>query len=289
MPNGILIIAVFSGFAALAYQVTWIRWFGLLFGNSAYAISAVLCAFFAGIAIGSAVFGFISRRVKRPLMLYALIEMTACGFALVVPYVIDLYDPLYESLYSGLMDSKGLFVSVKFALALAAMLPVTILLGGSLPLLATAFVEDSNNLGNQGNVLYSLNTLGAIAGVIAGSLVLPEVIGIRATYGVGLLAGTLAGLAAFFVSSRQKVQPDIAAHAAGFERMPRSLLAIAFASGAGVLAFEVLLIRGLGIFLHNSVYSFGAILLAVLTAITLGAAAISRLPPNIHARVRSPR
>src|SRR3989338_5951666 len=124
MPNGILIIAVFSGFAALAYQVTWIRWFGLLFGNSAYAISAVLCAFFAGIAIGSAVFGFISRRVKRPLMLYALIEMTACGFALVVPYVIDLYDPLYESLYSGLMDSKGLFVSVKFALALAAMLPV---------------------------------------------------------------------------------------------------------------------------------------------------------------------
>jgi MFS family permease len=43
-------------------------------GIDAYAITTGVSAFFAGLAVGSILFGRMTDRVKRPLLLYALIE-----------------------------------------------------------------------------------------------------------------------------------------------------------------------------------------------------------------------
>ena len=42
-----------SGFAALIYQVMWMRSFGLVFGSSTRAAAIVLAAFFFGMALGN--------------------------------------------------------------------------------------------------------------------------------------------------------------------------------------------------------------------------------------------
>eukprot|EP01051_Picozoa_sp_SAG22_P036966 SAG22_NODE_18189_length_291_cov_1.067708_2_plen_63_part_01 len=42
-----------SGFAALVYQVLWMKQLGLLFGNTSHAASVTLASFFAGLATGS--------------------------------------------------------------------------------------------------------------------------------------------------------------------------------------------------------------------------------------------
>src|SRR6185436_3107926 len=46
-----------SGFGALAFQIAWVRLFGLVFGSSVYSFSAVLAVYLLGIALGSALAG----------------------------------------------------------------------------------------------------------------------------------------------------------------------------------------------------------------------------------------
>ena len=50
-------VLLLSGAAGLVYQVTWVRLLGLTFGVTIYAISTVLAAFMAGLAIGSVLGG----------------------------------------------------------------------------------------------------------------------------------------------------------------------------------------------------------------------------------------
>ena len=52
-----------SGFAALIYETAWSQQLSLVFGSSDLAIAAVLAAYMAGLAIGSAVMRMSRRRV----------------------------------------------------------------------------------------------------------------------------------------------------------------------------------------------------------------------------------
>jgi spermidine synthase len=268
-------IAVGSGAAALLYQSVWLRWFELLFGSTAYAASATLCAFFAGLAIGSALFGRLVGRLRRPLAAYAAVEVGAALLALGVPWVFRAYEAIYPELYATLSDARGWFITVKFGLALAAMLPCAILLGGTFPLLATAHVRGTSRLGREGVTLYALNTLGGSIGVAAGLLWLPEIAGVRGTYATGVSLSLTLALVAWIISRSTAAGSE--ASAADRPQIPaaRRLLAVAFASGFGTLALEVLLIQALARILDHSIYSLGSVMVVVLAALVLGALIVS--------------
>jgi spermidine synthase len=52
--QAILYVVFFlSGATGLVYEVIWVRLTGLVFGNTSLAISTVLGAFMAGLALGS--------------------------------------------------------------------------------------------------------------------------------------------------------------------------------------------------------------------------------------------
>src|SRR6185503_2414921 len=99
----VLLVASLSGAAALVYETVWMRWFRLAFGSTSQAVSATLCAYFLGLAIGA---------------------------ALLVPLALRIYDGFYPALYDGLSGDPLAFLALKMTLALAAMLPCAILLGG---------------------------------------------------------------------------------------------------------------------------------------------------------------
>jgi spermidine synthase len=268
-------LALASGAAALVYETIWLRWFKLLFGSTAYAASAVLAAYFLGLALGAWGFARAAGRARRPLRSYAAVELGVAATALCVPWILRLYDPLYAQLYVALSDSRGVLIASKFALAFAALLPPTLLLGATLPLLAAAHLRSGAELGARGGRLYAANTLGAALGTAAGALWLPEAIGVHATYACAL-GLTLAIAAAAAVASRRTgdaapaAPPEPAARAAG--RPERALLALSAASGFGTLAFEVLLLHALAVVLQSSVYSFGAVLMTVLLSLAAAAA-----------------
>ena len=283
----LLILTLFSGSAALIYETIWLRWFRLLFGSTAYAASATLCGFFAGLALGAMLFGAMAGRTQRPLRLYAAIEAGAALCALLVPAAIWLYEPIYAALYERLADSRGLFVAVKFALGFVAMLPTATLLGGTLPALTAAFVRDSEQLGRRGNTLYAVNTLGAVAGSAAGALWLPERIGVQATYGVAIGISLLLAVAASLFAGREPEAPPRSREASAAPRarsVSTALLAVAFASGFGTLAFEVLMTHALALTLMSSLYSFGAVMIVVLLSIAAGAFFVALTSGRLPAR-----
>lgn len=288
MTRPFYIMALASGTAALIYETIWIRWFKILFGSTAYAASATLAAFFAGLSIGAALFARVSQRTDRPLQLYVILELGVIATALLTPFTVDVYDLLYPSLYSELAGELNVFVLVKFLLAFVAMLPTAILLGGTLPLMMRAFIGKNASLGREGNRLYAINTGGAVVGSALGGLLLPEYLGINGTYAVGMLMSLLAAAVAWSILGHVQVPPAVKSVGNEAVRLPRNLLLIAWASGFGTLAVEVLLMHALSQLFDSSVYSFGAILLVILASLALGAAFVSRLSArySVHQLLR---
>jgi MFS family permease len=78
-------LLVLSGAAGLIYQVAWVRLLGLAFGVTIFAISTVLAAFMAGLAIGSIVGGRVADRSVRPLRGYGVVEICVGFTALLTP------------------------------------------------------------------------------------------------------------------------------------------------------------------------------------------------------------
>ena len=65
----------FSGFAALVYQVVWMRHLSLFFGSDVYAVAITLSVFMGGLSLGSWLAEKFVDRLERPLVLYGGIEI----------------------------------------------------------------------------------------------------------------------------------------------------------------------------------------------------------------------
>ncbi|MGH8733460.1 MAG: hypothetical protein ACREVB_07240, partial [Burkholderiales bacterium] len=276
-------LALVSGAAALVYETIWMRWFRLAFGNTSHAVSATLCAYFVGLAIGAALFGSLSGRSARPLRLYARLELAAGAAALLVPLALEVYDRVYPALYDRLTGAPFTFLAVKLGMALAAMLPCAVLLGGSLPPLVAACLQQRGDLGREGALVYWANLSGGVLGAVGGAIALPELIGVPGTYAAAIAGSAAAGACALGIDRRRPERASAPAPAPEASAPTlTSATGIAAVSGFGLLAFEVLLIHAVGRFFVHSTYSFGLVLAVVLLCLAVGAAAVAgsrdRLP-----------
>ena len=89
---------------ASSNEVLWLKELGLLFGSTAYAASTTLAVFFLGLAIGGAVFGRRSPRLRSPLRAYAWLELGIAASALLYFLLLAVYFQLYGPLYDALAD-----------------------------------------------------------------------------------------------------------------------------------------------------------------------------------------
>ena len=72
-----------SGFASLAYEVLWTRALTRYLYNSTYAFTTMLATFLVGIALGSAIYSAWLSRTRRPLLLFAALQLfVGLGFLL---------------------------------------------------------------------------------------------------------------------------------------------------------------------------------------------------------------
>ncbi len=289
-----------SGAASLVYEVLWLKELGLLFGNTAYAASTTLGVFFLGLAVGGAVFGRWSPRLRSPLRTYAWIELGIAVSAAVYFVLLEVYFQLYGPLYDALNGSPAAFNAARIALATLALLPPAALMGGTLPVLGQHLVRRPEELGRTGSFLYAVNTLGAASGAFLAGFVLPLALGFDRAYllamGVNVavagLAWRLAGAGAPLGTpaadprpghrlqpNRGRVRRGRSASAPATDATcPAWLLAtVACLSGAFALGLEVLWTRMFAQVFQNSVYTFSIILVVFLAALAAGSAVANRL------------
>src|SRR5436190_10669461 len=166
--QAILYIVFFlSGATGLVYEVIWVRLTGLVFGNTSLAISTVLGAFMAGLALGSWKLGRKADRTKNPLRLYGLLELGIGISAALVPLAFRAMDSLYWSVAPSLSSTPGATGFIRFATSFIILLAPTFFMGGTLPVLSRFFTEKVNEVERKVGTLYALNTFGAAAGTLA--------------------------------------------------------------------------------------------------------------------------
>ncbi len=203
-----------SGATSLALEIVWIRWFRLVLGSSAYAVSTVVATFLAGLALGAWV---AARRPDRSpgaaLRAYGKLEIGIAATALLVPLGIGLLHGPFAIAYRALVGSPLILGSVTAAIAAPLMLPATMLMGATLPILAGGLArgavvptgpagEERAPSARAIALLYGANTLGAAAGAfVAGFVALPA-LGLRLTAGLAV-AGDLALAAGAFALARR--------------------------------------------------------------------------------------
>ena len=84
--DGIFLLAyTLSGVVALAYQVLWIRLLSLQFGVSVFSVATTAAAFMLGLGGGGLIGSYWVARLRRPLLVIAIIEAAVAAFALTLP------------------------------------------------------------------------------------------------------------------------------------------------------------------------------------------------------------
>ncbi len=278
------LIFFLSGAAALVYEVSWSRQVGLLFGHTAHAAAVVLTAYFAGLAVGCAAGGVLARRV-RPLRAYAAAEFVAAGWACLIPLLLS----AAATPEAGFLHhpTPAAQLAVRWAFCFLLLFPATAALGTTLPLVAEWLSPAGRPAGGRVTSAYAANTAGAFVGVVATTAWLLVNVGV---VGSGLLAAGLSvacGVAAILLhridrrptgETSTSVPPVESEDPAAWVLVPAAL------SGFGILALEVLYTRLFSLVFHNSTYTFGTVLAAVLVALTLGSLVAGRAVRVIRPR-----
>ena len=261
-----------SGFAGLIYESIWSHYLKLFLGHAAYAQILVLALFMGGMAIGSWLCSLWSERWKNLLRGYAIAEglIGLAAFA---------FHPVFvaatESAYTSVLPALGgelpatLF---KWALAGALILPQSVLLGMTFPLMSAGLIRRYPAApGESLAMLYFTNSFGAAIGVLTSGFVMIEALGLPGTVQA---AGILnVALAAVVWALARDAQPAPRPSAAGGDAGggPRRLfLAVALLTGAASFMFEIGWIRMLSLVLGSSTHSFELMLSAFILGIACG-------------------
>ncbi|MFO0588225.1 MAG: fused MFS/spermidine synthase [Polyangiaceae bacterium] len=157
-----------SGVTALSAEVVLNKLLTYVFGSSHLATSTVLAAYMGGLSVGAWLFGRVAKRARRPVLLYAALELTVGAFYALLPAFFEPFRALSLSLASPLADSPVQLTALRFALSFALVLAPTLPMGGTLPTLIAAFHDDAA-LEQSLPRLYAVNTLGAAAGALLAS------------------------------------------------------------------------------------------------------------------------
>ncbi len=256
LTRSLLLLAfLLSGFSTLTYEIVWVKHLVYLFGVTYHAITTVVTVFMAGLAFGALVAGRSVDRSRRPLAIYAGLELLIAGCGLAFPVALAVVSQVYHQVHDAMQVGFFTHTLVRFTLACALLLVPTIAMGATLPALARFFVLSREQIGFDIGRLYGVNTVGAAAGCALTGFLLLYTLGLQIT---NLLAVSLnllaAGLAlALHLWARRSDRPAAepspapartqAAEEGSAPRAPSWLLAAFFLSGFTAVAYELLWTR----------------------------------------------
>ncbi|APR84399.1 Spermidine synthase [Minicystis rosea] len=274
-----------SGATALSAEVVLNKLLTYVFGSSHLATSTVLAAYMAGLSAGAWVFGRAASRLRRPVLAYAALELLVGAFYALLPLLFGPFQRASVALQSPLAGSPALLTAVRFALCFALVFAPTLLMGGTLPTLVSAFHRGAA-LRRSLPLLYATNTLGAAAGTLLASYSTILRLGLDGTLFVCAGLNVVVALAAVLVGrglpprdAAEETASDAIEPAAdvGGNLAPHMVYLLAFAQGTLSFVLEVVWSHLIGTVIGVTSYAFALMLFAILLGIGLGSFIVPRL------------
>lgn len=280
-----------SGFSALIYEVIWARMLTLVFGSTVEAVSAVVTAFMAGLAVGSYFMGKWADKRNNTLLIYSITEF-GIGIVSFFLYFIIISLPQFHSIFHKIVDIETSFIFFHnggYVLEfLLVFIPAT-LMGATFPLMVKSYVSSRNYVGEGMSIIYAINTLGAVFGAFSAGFFLIPYFGVMRTVFTAVTINILLALTAYlikrFLPARSAISvitpipPAFQDNDTSRSLTPIShtepivafsVLLVTTLSGFASLAYQVAWTRVLTMVIGNSVYAFATILTTFLAGIALG-------------------
>lgn len=277
------LVFVVSGAAGLIYESIWSRYLSLLVGHSAYAQIIVLVIFLGGMSLGALVVGQRSERLRQPLLWYAGIEAGVGVIGLAFNYLyLDISDAAYDAIFPALAGGWALVV-VKWLIAALMILPQSILLGTTFPLMSAGAIRLlRSRAGSVLGLLYFANSFGAAVGVLLAGFVLLERVGLPGTLITAAILNFVAA-GAVALGTRLTSSSASADETKSVEPLPEEfrtnagptpvalLLVVSFGTAVASFIYEIAWIRMLSLVLGSATHSFELMLSAFILGLALGA------------------
>ncbi len=183
-----------SNVSAIIYQVVWGRELGYVFGTSMYAVSTVLTAFMAGLALGSYFFGRLADSHKDPVRLFSYLQIATGVYGIAMIGIFKVLPYLYLSLYDVFSWNQGIFMLSLFVLAVVSLIIPTTLMGGTFPVISKIYNDEIKRIGEDIGTVYSTDTIGACTGALLGGFILMPVLGLGKTAIIAALLNIFLGI-----------------------------------------------------------------------------------------------
>ena len=281
------LVFLFSGVASLICEVVWFKQLQFVVGGSTLAVSIVVASFFTGLAIGSFVLGRRADHARGLLSYYAKLEFCLALVSASVTVIlsqssqwIGLFAPLL-AVDSPIRTPTMLLVSA------GLLLPPTVLMGATLPVLTKYVVRRQQDLARQIGMLYGLNTLGASIGCFVTGFFLIGYFGVVQSgliaSAIYLLVSIVAKVASVRYDAVAETLSALASSASGIQNQSVTrwryggLAVVVGLMGFTAISYEVLWFRLLTTFSIQSVYAFSGMLSTYLLGLVFGSVICSRL------------
>jgi spermidine synthase len=165
-----------SGLTALGAQVVWTRLLSLLLGASVYTFSIILAVFLLGLGLGSSAGSLLARGGRNSLAMLGWCQVFLVAAIAWAAFSIDGWLP-YWPVDPQLSTNPWLTFQLDLARCLWAVLPAACLWGASFPLALAAAAPQHKDSGRMVGAVYAANTVGAIVGAVAFSIILIPAVG----------------------------------------------------------------------------------------------------------------
>ena len=264
-----------SGFSGLIYESIWTHYLKLFLGHAAYAQTLVLAIFMGGMAVGAWLCSRYSGNWRNLLLIYAMAEavigLSAIVFHPVFTWFIDFS---YIQVFP-LLDNVTLSNIYKWGMAAVLILPQSILLGMTFPLMSAGIIRRFPNApGNTISILYFTNSLGGAIGVITSGFLLIKWIGLPGTIITAGIINILLATIVWTLVRKQYAEPVIEKPDTRTQSTNKqfyiTLLAISLVTGVASFIYEIGWIRMLSLVLGSSTHAFELMLSAFILGLALG-------------------
>lgn len=298
-----LFIAFFlSGFSGLIYESVWSNYLKFFLGHAAHAQTLVLGLYMGGMAAGAWLAARTMQRIRNPLQMYAAVELVIGLFGLVFHAVfVACSDLLLDQVLPGI-SSPMLVELLRWSFAAALILPQTVLLGATFPLISAGILRAfPGTPGHAISMLYFTNSIGAVMGVMLSGFVLIAAVGLPGTILTAAVLNILLALVVYFVaqtlcppvpttsgttasgaaassaatseaaaSEASTLAADTGSLAPAPHAMQAPLLLVALITGLSSFIYEIGWIRMLSMVLGASTHAFEFMLSAFILGLALG-------------------
>lgn len=270
-------IFLVSGFCGLIYESIWSHYLKLLLGHAAYAQAVVLVVFVGGLAIGAWLTGRVSERIRQPILWYAVVEAAVAVMAFTFQAVFEAASAWATQQFLPAMCGEVGPCGAVWLLAAALILPPSILLGTTFPLMSAGVMRLGAQPGRGLSLLYFLNSAGAAAGVLASGFLLIPALGLPGTILLAGACNALVALAAYGTVAAAGKNERAAQAPASVPRPQqppgplRLLLVVAALTGLSSFIYEVVWIRMLTLVFGAATHAFELMLAPFIFGLALGA------------------